>query len=157
MSQLSCFFKQYASMGVNTPVLTRRAVYISSALIQCPLPSAQEFPLPCTCECSGSNQLQNCLRNLQLKYTQSGPIQTNVTTYNFDGSATVSSSPMSVKICSCCPGTGPGNCSVTLGIGVNLQLATYGQDSLFLYMLDSPEVLGSCIILCIIGFGSIFS
>ena len=142
MSQLTCFFKQYASRGSSTPFLTRKAVYLSRTLIQCPVPSPHEFPLPCTCQCSGSTpaSTQSCLTRVKSDYQPSGPIQSNVTNYNFDGGPVLSSSRLDQAICSCCPGIGKGNCSVSVGIGVNLQLATYGQGSIFLYMLEVPLV-----------------
>ena len=138
-TELSCFFRPLAFRGSSATILARPALYISPTSLQCLIPAAEEFPLPCTCICDSS--ASTCQANLRVKYGGSGPIRSNTTKFNSDGMPIVSSQSVAAAMCTCCPGIGKGNCSISVGVGVNLQLAKYGGDeSIFLYSLDSPVV-----------------
>ncbi len=140
-TELSCFFRPLAFRGSSATILARPARFISPTSIQCHIPAAEEFPLPCTCICDSSSSGISCQANLRAKYGGSGPTRSNTTKYDSNGEPIVSSQSVAAAICMCCPGTGRGNCSVSVGVGVNLQLSQYGGDeSTFFYSLDSPVV-----------------
>ncbi len=144
-TELSCFFRPLAFRGSSAIILARPALYLSPTAIQCLIPAAEEFPLPCTCVCDPSSSGSTCQANLRLKYGGTGPTRSNTTKFDPNGIPIVSSQSVAAAMCACCPGTGKGNCSVSVGVGVNLQLSTYGGDeSIFLYSLDSPVVCCPC-------------
>ncbi len=144
MTQLTCFYWPLARRTIGAPVLSRQAHYISPTDIRCPVPTPQEFPLPCSCKCRSST-ISTCVASLKASSGDAGITQKNISQYKNNGSPTYSSTLMSTSICSCCPAPGNGNCSVSLGIGVNLQNAAYGgSESVFLYSLDSPQVGVTC-------------
>ncbi len=139
-TELSCFFRPLAFQGSSATILARPALFISPSLIQCLIPSAEEFPLPCACICEPPSSAATCQANLRAKYGGSGPTRSNTTKYDSDGMPIITSQSVAAAMCTCCPGTGKG-CSVSVGVGVNLQLSKYGGDeSNFLYSLDSPVV-----------------
>ncbi len=140
-TELSCFFRPLAFRGSSATILARPALYKSPTSLQCLIPAAEEFPLPCTCVCASPSATSSCQANLRATYGGSGPTRSNTTKYDTNGVPIVSSQSISAAMCTCCPGTGKGNCSVSVGVGVNLQLSKYGgDDSNFLYSLDSPVV-----------------
>jgi hypothetical protein len=64
----------------------------------------------------------------------------NLTEYLDDNSAKFSSASVSSELCGCCNRPSNENCSVRVGVGVNLQYANYGTDAMFVYDLSSPKV-----------------
>ena len=98
---------------------------------------------------------------MRATYGGSGPTRSNTTKYDTIGMPIVSSQSIAAAMCTCCPGTGKGNCTVSVGVGVNLQLSKYGgDDSNFLYSLDSPVVCcnpqhTSCSVCAFVRFTSV--